>query len=66
MTFFTPFAAPYVNGPPPWHHGGHFDRPFHDDSGYASEDSDSVPLSSLDPDSFYEGTDQYPPWTRRH
>lgn len=69
MAFFTPFAAPYVNGPPPWLHGGHFDRPFHDDSGYASEDSDSVPLSSLDPDSLYEDNDpldQYPPWTGRH
>lgn len=70
MAFFTPSAAPYVNGPPPWPHGGHFNRLFHDDSGYASEDSDSEPFPPLlDPDSMYEDNDrfdQYPPCTRRH
>ena len=70
MEFFTPFAGPYVNGPPFWHHGGYFDRSFHDDSGYASgDDSDSVPFISLDPDIIYGDTDQldqYSPWIQRH
>ena len=58
MEPFTPFASPYANGPPPWHHGGRFDRSFHDDSGYASEDSDIVQFSSSDPAHILEGTDQ--------
>lgn len=58
MEPFTPFASLYANGPPPWHHGGRFDRSFHDDSGYASEDSDVVQFSSSDPAHILEETDQ--------
>lgn len=58
MEPFTPFASPYANALPSWHHGGHFDRSSHDDSGYASDDSDSVSFLSLDPVDFYGNTDQ--------
>ena len=65
----TPFAGPDATSRPSWHHGGHFDHSFHDDSGYASEDSDSVPSLSPDPDIFHEDIDQFdqaPPWTPPH
>ena len=51
-----PFT-PYANGLPSWHHGGHFDPFFHDDSGYASEDSNPVPFPSLNADGVYGDTD---------
>lgn len=63
MEPFTPFAGPCANGLPPWHH---FDRPFNDDSGYASGDSDSAPFLSSDPDNDHEYTNQVPPWMQRH
>lgn len=66
MEPFTPFAGPCANGLPPWHH---FDRPFNDDSGYASEDSDSAPFLSLDPANDHEYTNQVNhglPWMQRH
>lgn len=69
MEPFTPFAGPCANGLPPWHHTGHFDPPFNDDSGYASEDSDSAPFLSLDPDNDHEYTNQVNhglPWIQRH
>lgn len=69
MEPFTPFASPYANGPPPWHHGGHLDRSFHDDSGYASEDSDIVPFPLSDPDHILDDIDQVNPESprpRRH
>lgn len=58
MEPFSPFTSPDVNGLPSWHHGGHVDRSFNDDSGYASEDPDSVPSLSSNPDIIYRSTDQ--------
>lgn len=58
METFTPFARPYANDLPSWHHGGHSDRSFHDDSGYASEDPDILPYPSLDSNHIYNDTDQ--------
>ena len=69
MEPFTPVAGPCANGLPPWHHTGHFDRPFNDDSGYASEDSDSAPFLSSDPDRDHGYTNQVDhglPWMQRH
>ena len=65
----TAFAGPYANGLPPWHHTGYLDRPFNDDSGYASEDSDSTPFLSSDPDHDHEYTNPVNhglPWMQRH
>ena len=64
----TAFAGPYANGLPPWHHTGYLDRPFNDDSGYASEDSDSTPFLSLDPDNDHEYSSHVnhgSPWMQR-
>ncbi|CAF9924904.1 MAG: hypothetical protein ALECFALPRED_002861 [Alectoria fallacina] len=73
MEPLTPFAGPCANGLSPWHHGGHTDRSFQDDSGYASEDSDFVPFPfpfpSPDPDHNLEHVDQVNddlPSGRRH
>ena len=69
MEPFPPFAAPYANGLPPWDRSGHFDRPLDDDSGYASDDSDSAPFLSLDPDNSDDYTNHInhaPPWMQRH
>ena len=68
MDFHTPFGAPYMNGPAPWHPGGHFSYSFNDDSGYVSSDSDSSPFPSFDTDdNIHEGIDQFDylsPWPR--
>lgn len=64
-----PFASAYANRLPSWHYGGHFDRSFHNDSAYASEDCDFVPFPSLDLNQIYEDTDEVDrdsPRTRRH
>ena len=59
MDHFTPFASPYANVPPSWHHGAHFDSSaFHDDSGYASEDYEFLPFLSLDPDKIHFDNNQ--------
>ena len=69
MEPFTPFAGPCANGLPPWHHSGHLDHPVNDDSGYATEDSDSAPFLPLDPDNDHEYTSHVNhglPWMQRH
>ena len=68
MDSHTPFGSPYMNGPAPWHLGGHFVCSFSDDSGYASSDSDSPPYPFFDPDSGIHGDpdrfDHVSPWPR--
>ena len=69
MQPFVPSASPYSNDLPPWHYDGSFDYSFHDDSGYASEDSEFVPSPSLYPNHIYKGSNQDhqdPPWKWRH
>ena len=66
MEPFIPFASPHSNGLPPWHYDRNLDHSFHDDSGYASEDSEFQPSPSLYISHVYEDTNQdhhYPPWT---
>ena len=57
-----------MNGPAPWHVGGHFVCSFNDDSGYTSSDSDSPPYPSFDPDNDTHGDadrfDHVSPWPR--
>ena len=68
MEAFVPFSSSYETGPPHWHHRGPLNRSIHDDSGYASEDSDPVPLVPSDTDDFHGYSDQFDhslPWTRR-
>ena len=58
MEHSTSFTSPHANGPPSWHRGKHLDRSVRDDSGHASEDSDSVPFLSLDASGASRDTDQ--------
>ena len=57
-----------MNGPAPWHVGGHFVCSFNDDSGYTSSDSDSPPYPSFDPENDTHGDadrfDHVSPWPR--
>ena len=57
-----------MNGPAPWHVGGHFVCSFNDDSGYTSSDSDSLPYPSFDPENDTHGDadrfDHVSPWPR--
>ena len=68
MDFHTPFEGSDMNGPAPWHLGGHFFSSFNDDSGYASSDSDSPPYPFFDPDNDIHGDadrfDHVSPWPR--
>ena len=69
MNPISPYASPYTNRPVSWHRGEYLNHSVHDDSGYASEDSDSVPFLSLDPHSPHgdiDLSDYNSPWTQRH